>query len=475
MIRPKPKYCNQTNKPSDGLKPKNFYSLSNVCAKRNHLVGIALVNCSFVDVAWLWIVIRIVFLRVPGHATRFKSMSSFSTDGAEKNSGKGTAAFSSLESTSAPPNKKSKPNYFSKLLTNAVSRVQTSTVEGGNFGRAAMQSGGSADKSSGGTSGAYVASIVGSVFGVGIGLVKAGLGVPLDITRERSRGKFMKGLEEWAPREMDRITQAPPAFADKRCVRVVAIRHGHGYHNDLGGLMSPLSRDPWLTSLGREEAHLSCNVLKEVPFSLAVVSPFTRTLETASIILGADRAKNLPTVLQPLAAEHNGGKWNDDDLNAATSYVARGDHGSPMEELNKRFPSNDFPQYGGFNELPNKWWHYGQEGGFESHASFTSRAKALREYLGSLNESDLVARKKGSGEHPPIIALVSHGGILSKAFGGKGSAKKFKNCEFRVFDIAADGAFRRPQGTQFEPQVASEGSESTNKASEGPEGAAEKR
>ena len=104
--------------------------------------------------------------------------------------------------------------------------------------------------------------------------------------------------------------------------------------------------------------------------------------------------------------------------------------------------------------MPPKWWHYGQEGGFESHASFTDRAKGLREYLGSLIDSDLIQGKKSTMDRPIIIALVSHGGILSKAFGENGVEKKFKNCEFRVYDIAEDGTFRRPHQESDQVQSA---------------------
>ena len=46
----------------------------------------------------------------------------------------------------------------------------------------------------------------------------------------------------------------------------------------------------------------------------------------------------------------------------------------------------------------------------------------------------------------PVIALVAHGGILTKAFTQDGqNVKKFNNCEFRIFDIDKDGNFKSPE------------------------------
>ena len=75
-----------------------------------------------------------------------------------------------------------------------------------------------------------------------------------------------------------------------------------------------------------------------ITFDALVVSPFTRTLETAAILCESQTNKTgMTTVVTPLAAEHNGGKWRDDDMNKATSLVARGDHGSNKEILLERF------------------------------------------------------------------------------------------------------------------------------------------
>ena len=290
-----------------------------------------------------------------------------------------------------------------------------------------------------------VGSVTGEVAGVGYGLIKAGLGVPLDIVRDNSRHSFLKDLEKYGPREIEKLLLAPPAFENKKTVRVIAIRHGHAHHNDMGGLMSPFKRDPYLTSLGREEATITSTVLSNanVTFDKLVVSPFTRTLETAAIISGSQLNKEqMPTIVSPLAAEHNGGKWKDDDMNKATSVVARGDHGSNKDKLLERFPPATFPQYAeSINNLPPRWWAHNQESGFESYDSYTERSILLRKWIGQSYASDGTE----DGGKRPVIALVAHGGILTKTFTAEGeNVKKFNNCEFRIFDLDEEGNFRPP-------------------------------
>ena len=237
---------------------------------------------------------------------------------------------------------------------------------------------------------------------------------------------------------------SPPAFGDKMCVRVIAIRHGHAHHNDMGGLMSPFKRDPYLTSLGREEAHITSKVLSNanITFDSLVVSPFTRTLETAAILCESQTNKTgMATVVTPLAAEHNGGKWRDDDMNKATSLVARGDHGSNKEILLERFPENCF------HNMLNQSRVYPVGGGPMAKKMVSSLTivtpnvpLTLRKWIGKTYASD------GKGK-VPVIALVAHGGILTKAFTQDGqNVKKFNNCEFRVFDIDKDGDFKSPEG-----------------------------
>merc|ERR1719443_1791935 len=71
--------------------------------------------------------------------------------------------------------------------------------------------------------------------------------------------------------------------------RVLALRHAKGWHNCLGGAASVLHRDADLSSLGRRQASMARDLLLHSGASdvldLVVVSPFTRTLETAAGLL----------------------------------------------------------------------------------------------------------------------------------------------------------------------------------------------
>ena len=50
---------------------------------------------------------------------------------------------------------------------------------------------------------------------------------------------------------------------------------------------------------------------------------------------------------------------------------------------------------------------------------------------------------------PVVLLLVSHGGILSRAFSGPEPGEdrfvKMGNCEIRVFDVCEGGSFARPE------------------------------
>merc|ERR1712196_508705 len=111
-----------------------------------------------------------------------------------------------------------------------------------------------------------------------------------------------------------------------------------GHHNGLGGALSTFNRDATLNKVGIAEATAVGEELERMgiteTFDLIVVSPFTRTLETAAFMLGS-RARSLPTVVQPLCAEHT----------LARSTMQQGDRGSTAEELQAIFPTEQFPQY----------------------------------------------------------------------------------------------------------------------------------
>jgi len=252
--------------------------------------------------------------------------------------------------------------------------------------------------------------------------------------RRTNLGDFNKGLQRgWGVDELAAMHAEPPATMEgmPRAARVLVLRHGMGHHQDLGGALSIFNRDATLNDVGRAQASAVGDELQRTGISesldLVVVSPFTRTLETAALALGT-RARSVKTIVQPLCAEHT----------LARSTMQQGDRGSSPEELRRAFPLEDFPQYD-FSCVADycesrgleggKWWLHNAGEWHESHASFSRRAHEFRKWLGQECTTGRVQR----------ALVVSHGGLLLKAFGGP----PFQNLECRAYDVWPDGSFQR--------------------------------
>ncbi len=113
---------------------------------------------------------------------------------------------------------------------------------------------------------------------------------------------------------------------------------------------------PTLTKSGRSQALMAKQKLKGERFSLVVVSPLTRALETATIIFGDQQ---MPIVVMPEISEHC--RWP----NCLPSRV---------EKLKKKFPSIDFARL-----------DQAQENGFlnESRESFRNRVEKFSSWVKS--------------------------------------------------------------------------------------------
>ena len=313
--------------------------------------------------------------------------------------------------------------------------------------------------------------VFGAIGGALLGVARAGYGIPKDIARAREREAQHRGFQEkWGPRELGRIHARS---VENAVVRIVCLRHGHGFHNDAFGVSSLGNRDAALSELGREQCAALGRALSLLApsWDLIVVSPFRRTLETAALVLGdAASRQRCPTIVQPLCAEHCGGAFegNLDELNRWRAMVARGDLGSPPEKLREAFDSASFPQYqDSLSRLPEKWWCHGRKDGFETRESFLQRARDLRLWLVAQAPELRVRQRASNPEIPkdvlPRILLVSHGGILSSCFEfdkdpvlvaqAQRARGKMQNCEMRVYDVCADGTFGRPIGAEEEGLV----------------------
>merc|ERR1712216_405749 len=131
---------------------------------------------------------------------------------------------------------------------------------------------------------------------------------------------------------------------DDGVMRVIVVRYGFGDHNKYSSTGSAFHRDAELTSTtGKQQAeavgtHMrDAGVLEQL--DLAVISPFTRTLQTAQHLLGAaigpqshlartrsgipTSQRNLQTYIQPLCAEDTMPRAN----------VFQGNQGSTADEL----------------------------------------------------------------------------------------------------------------------------------------------
>jgi len=263
--------------------------------------------------------------------------------------------------------------------------------------------------------------------------------------REASMGDFNHFIENVAQLQVEALQR--PVEPDT-AVRVVCVRHGMGHHNDAFQTASFMNRDADLNRVGISQATETGNVLRasglfERPL-LVVISPMTRTIQTALQVFGSDEWEH-PTILQPLAAETSVASRLPGPRLArkALANVQQGDHGSTAADLSKKFgqhPQFDFATLGDYcrrmgpkwdvgGEHEGKWWHHGHHSKIESKAEDSlARSAELRAWLAQ------EALDRGLA----TILLVSHGGILKQTF----CTDSFANAEFRCFDMTESGDFK---------------------------------
>lgn len=237
---------------------------------------------------------------------------------------------------------------------------------------------------------------------------------------------FEHGIEQsWGPHELSAFLEEPLPNA----VRVLAVRHGMGKHNDLSGVLSVFNRDASLNEIGFRQSRIAGEALREsgslALIDLVVVSPFTRALQTAAGMLG-EGASGIPTIVQPLCAEHT----------LLRSALQQGDRGSTAQELEQAFPKSEFPQYD-FSSVESycaerglrggTWWAHREGELWESREDFARRCEEFKLWLG----------RECSTRGAQRVLLVSHGGLFRKGFGWSQPT----NCEWRTLDVWADGAF----------------------------------
>jgi broad specificity phosphatase PhoE len=139
------------------------------------------------------------------------------------------------------------------------------------------------------------------------------------------------------------------------------LRHGQSYFNlhFSKTRVDPGIEDPELTPLGNEQAAAAATQLASAMLTRIIISPYTRTLQTAEPVLAIHQ---VPVDIMPEVRER-------------TAFVC--DVGSPPNRLATRFPHHDFAH------LAPQWWHNRVETLDETIA----RADAFRALMAARDDS----------------------------------------------------------------------------------------
>ncbi|HQT60603.1 MAG TPA: histidine phosphatase family protein [Acidiphilium sp.] len=133
---------------------------------------------------------------------------------------------------------------------------------------------------------------------------------------------------------------------------MILLRHGQSEFNlhFTATRQDPGIEDPGLTEQGHAQAAAAAAALAARPLRRLIVSPYTRTLQTAAPMLAQRR---LDVEISP-------------DIRERFHFTC--DIGSPPDRLAARFPEHDFAH------LPQQWW----PGRTESEAAVIERANRFR-------------------------------------------------------------------------------------------------
>ena len=177
---------------------------------------------------------------------------------------------------------------------------------------------------------------------------------------------------------------------------IYLIRHAQSAFNAVYGpnKPDPMIFDAPITELGEIQAKQARRKVEKLDIKNVIVSPFTRTLQTAQLIF----ENRLPLQINAAVREQ---------------LVNSCDVGSPPHKL-----AQDFPHLN-FNHLDECWWHEGEKDyrgiSVEPEEVLMERANKFAEYI------------KRESIHS--TAIVSHGNFIRALTGIKP-----KNCEVIEFD-----------------------------------------
>ena len=177
---------------------------------------------------------------------------------------------------------------------------------------------------------------------------------------------------------------------------IYLIRHAQSAFNAVYGpnKPDPMIFDAPITELGETQAEQACKEVEKLDIKNVIVSPFTRTLQTAQLIF----KNRLPLQINAAVREQ---------------LVNSCDVGSPPDKL-----AQDFPHLN-FSHLDECWWHQGEKDyrgiSVEPEEVLMERADRFVDYIKS--------------EGIQSTAIVSHGNFIRALTGVKP-----QNCEIIPFN-----------------------------------------
>ena len=177
---------------------------------------------------------------------------------------------------------------------------------------------------------------------------------------------------------------------------IYLIRHAQSAFNAVHdpNKPDPMIFDAPITELGETQAKQARIAVEKLDIKHLIVSPFTRTLQTAQLIF----ENRLPFQINAAVREQ---------------LVNSCDVGSPPDKLSKMFPHLSF------DHLDECWWHDGKKNhrgiAVEPEGVLMERANAFAEYI--------------RRESIHSTAIVSHGNFIRALTGIKP-----QNCEIIKFD-----------------------------------------
>lgn len=189
------------------------------------------------------------------------------------------------------------------------------------------------------------------------------------------------------------------------------IRHGQGQHNPrnnplaLGFIPKMFKRDAKLTGKGRAQAAALQVPMHSLPFELILVSPLSRTIETAT---AAFAGHSTPKRLCHLMCERT---------------TMRSDLGVKKSELLKKHPQlANKAEWQGFEEMPEEYWPPLMGPGKAAEQEVEGRVAEFKRYL--LAQPEL------------CFACVGHSAFF-RTF--TGMEEKLENAEPTWFILRSDG------------------------------------